>query len=169
MKVLVTLDGSSFSEAILGAVARLAGPAGADVELLAVAEPKAARATPAGTPVPELAGMVAPSGTRLTPPAPAELLPPVVESRAQALARMEAALRGYLAAQAPELPACRVATRVVFDADVAGAIVAHARRSCPDLIAMATHGRTGLMQRLAGGVTERVIRSGVAPVLVLRP
>jgi len=34
---------------------------------------------------------------------------------------------------------------------------------------MATHGRTGISHLLAGSVCESVIRSGVAPVLVLRP
>jgi nucleotide-binding universal stress UspA family protein len=48
-------------------------------------------------------------------------------------------------------------------------IIDRARQEHVDLIAMATHGRTGLMRALAGSVCERVIRSGVAPVVVLRP
>ncbi|HET8648273.1 MAG TPA: universal stress protein, partial [Vicinamibacteria bacterium] len=44
-----------------------------------------------------------------------------------------------------------------------------ARRTHPDLIAMATHGHGGARHLLAGSVCERVIRSGVAPVLVVRP
>lgn len=38
-----------------------------------------------------------------------------------------------------------------------------------DLIAMTTHGRTGLSRVVYGSVADRVIRSGVRPVLVVRP
>ena len=47
MKILVTLDGSHFSEAILGAVARIARPLQAEVELLAVGQPAEVHVTPA--------------------------------------------------------------------------------------------------------------------------
>ena len=51
----------------------------------------------------------------------------------------------------------------------AGEIIEFARRGQFDLIVMATHGRSGLRETLQGSVTAAVIRSGVAPVLVLRP
>ena len=170
MKLLVTLDGSHFSEAILGPVARLAQALGAaaEVELLAVGQPQAAQTTPVQPRVVEMTAMATSSGTPLAVGLPSDQLLPPAESRAQALARLEDSLKDYLAVQAHELPGSRVTTRVVFDDDVAGAIVAHARQTRPDLIAMATHGRTGMQHLLAGGVCERVIRSGVAPVLVLR-
>jgi hypothetical protein len=38
-----------------------------------------------------------------------------------------------------------------------------------DLIVMATHGRTGLVHVLCGDVAESVLRSGVAPVLLVHP
>lgn len=38
-----------------------------------------------------------------------------------------------------------------------------------DLVAMTTHGRTGLMHLLMGSVAEHVLRFGGAPVLMLRP
>jgi nucleotide-binding universal stress UspA family protein len=37
-----------------------------------------------------------------------------------------------------------------------------------DLVVMSTHGRTGLSHLLLGSVAERVIRSTVCPVLVVR-
>jgi nucleotide-binding universal stress UspA family protein len=37
------------------------------------------------------------------------------------------------------------------------------------LIAMATHGRSGAGHLFAGSVCEKVIRSGAAPVVVVRP
>ena len=44
-----------------------------------------------------------------------------------------------------------------------------AMSSQPDLIVMATHGRTGLVHILFGDVAEEVVRSGVAPVLLVHP
>lgn len=38
----------------------------------------------------------------------------------------------------------------------------------PDLVVMATHGRTGLARFTMGSVTDRVVREGIAPVLVTR-
>jgi nucleotide-binding universal stress UspA family protein len=170
MKLLVTLDGSYFSEAVLATVAAIARPLNAEVELLAVGQPQAVHATVAHTPVVELAPVATATGTRMSVPLPNELLEPPAESRAQAIDRVEATLRGYLVHCAREsLPGIDVRTRVEFDDDVAGAIIARARQEHPDLIAMTTHGRSGLSHLLAGSVCERVIRSGVAPVIVIRP
>ena len=43
---------------------------------------------------------------------------------------------------------------------------ADARKS--DLIAMATHGRTGVSRWALGSVTERVLRHATLPMLVMR-
>jgi nucleotide-binding universal stress UspA family protein len=37
-----------------------------------------------------------------------------------------------------------------------------------DLVAMASHGRTGLIRALLGSVTDAVLRGGGKPVLVVR-
>ena len=55
------------------------------------------------------------------------------------------------------------------DKDAPAAIVRIAERVKPDVIVMATHGQSGLFKRFVGGVTEKVIESGVAPVLVVHP
>ncbi len=47
-------------------------------------------------------------------------------------------------------------------------IVAEARRGRADLIAMASHGRSGARDWAFGSVTERVLRTAPAPVLVFR-
>jgi nucleotide-binding universal stress UspA family protein len=51
--------------------------------------------------------------------------------------------------------------------DAGEAITRYAQEHEVDLIAMATHGRTGLREVLHGSVAAAVLRSGVAPVLLV--
>jgi len=51
----------------------------------------------------------------------------------------------------------------------ANEIVAYAKDNKPDVIVIATHGRTGLSHLLFGSVAERVIRTAACPVLSVRP
>ena len=48
-------------------------------------------------------------------------------------------------------------------------IVEYVRRNDIDLVVMSTHGHGGIRRLLTGSVTERVVRSGEAPVLVVPP
>ncbi|OGL58702.1 MAG: hypothetical protein A3J27_15600 [Candidatus Tectomicrobia bacterium RIFCSPLOWO2_12_FULL_69_37] len=48
-------------------------------------------------------------------------------------------------------------------------ILTHARRNGVDLIAMATHGRTGPARWVLGSVAEQVLRKAEVPVLLFRP
>jgi nucleotide-binding universal stress UspA family protein len=50
-----------------------------------------------------------------------------------------------------------------------GALLEFIRRTQPDLVVMATHGRGGLSHLLLGSVTERVVLHAFRPVLCLRP
>lgn len=50
-----------------------------------------------------------------------------------------------------------------------GAILDAARREGATMIAMTTHGRTGLLKWLMGGVADQVVRASDVPVLLLRP
>jgi nucleotide-binding universal stress UspA family protein len=59
-------------------------------------------------------------------------------------------------------------TRVVVGEPVEQ-IVEHARRLEPELVAMATHGRSGLTRFLRGSTAEKVIRHCPRPVLVANP
>lgn len=169
IRILVPLDGSHFGEAILATVAKLSESIDAEVELLAVYRPSDAHATRIHAFAPEMAPVAAGNGSRLNVPLPAEMIGTTAESRTQVLARVEAELRQYLQRCAQELPHARVNIRVDFSDDPGEAIIRRARYDRFDLIAMATHGRTGLGNLLAGSVCEQVIRSGVAPVVVLRP
>lgn len=51
---------------------------------------------------------------------------------------------------------------------VADAIIATAREHHSDLIVMASHGRTGLVQLLLGSETQHVLQHSKLPVLVVR-
>lgn len=56
----------------------------------------------------------------------------------------------------------------VLNGDPATAIVEYIDRSPDSLLAMTTHGRSGLGRWVIGSVTDRVVRHAAAPVLVLR-
>src|SRR5579884_4449202 len=60
-----------------------------------------------------------------------------------------------------------VSTSVASDPDVAEAIVKTAEGY--DMIAMATHGRSGIGHFLLGSVTERVLHTTKLPLMVVRP
>ena len=51
----------------------------------------------------------------------------------------------------------------------ASEIADYAKHHDIDLIAMSTHGRTGLMQWVFGSVTDKILHYGDTPVLVVRP
>jgi nucleotide-binding universal stress UspA family protein len=48
-------------------------------------------------------------------------------------------------------------------------IVDHARDRGFDLIAMSTHGRTGLTQFVLGSVANKVVNTATVPILLYRP
>lgn len=76
-----------------------------------------------------------------------------------------------LGAAATELEAAGVAVRrsVVEHTYTAEGIARQAERSPSGLIALATHGRTGLARLIAGSVALDVVRHATVPVLTLRP
>jgi nucleotide-binding universal stress UspA family protein len=55
-----------------------------------------------------------------------------------------------------------------LEGDPAGRVLDVAEAEGADLIAMATHGRSGVSRWLLGSVTERVLRSSTTPLLVVR-
>lgn len=165
IKLLVTLDGSPFSERVLDVAIPLAMTAKADVYLLRVNPP---------------AQEVVQAGPNLDPRAEAEEaaimghVPPgprvrQVETATQASERMAAEALDYLRPLAARFDGLRTECLVREGDDPAAEIVRCADELGADVIAMATHGRSGLLHLLLGSVAESVVRSGVAPVLLLRP
>ncbi len=94
--------------------------------------------------------------------------------------RARADAESYLKALAERFSvAAPVTTSVILDSDPADALARMTRAGeqvtgAPDtdgydLIAMATHGRTGFARMAVGSVTERVLSATVAPALIIRP
>lgn len=57
---------------------------------------------------------------------------------------------------------------VVFIGDVVGGILQAVDQFKPDLLVMATHGRSGLAHLFLGSVAEAVVRKANCPVLTIR-
>jgi nucleotide-binding universal stress UspA family protein len=56
----------------------------------------------------------------------------------------------------------------VYAGDVAGSILQAVEQFKPDLLVLATHGRTGLAHLVLGSVAEAVVRRSACPVLTIR-
>jgi nucleotide-binding universal stress UspA family protein len=55
----------------------------------------------------------------------------------------------------------------VSEGPAAESILAIAREKAPDVIVMATHGRTGVRRLMLGSVTEKVVRTAMCPLLAV--
>ncbi len=144
-QVLVPLDGSKLSEEALGPGLELAGRLGCEVTLLCVTPTVALREV--------------------------EYLDGVEDGLGQRLAeRLHAEARTYLdhLLDAHERPELALKT-VITGGSPATGILKYAEEQGIDLIAMSTHGRTGLSRWVYGSVTEKVLRGARHSMLVVRP
>lgn len=168
-KILVTLDRSRVSEAVLPQVRKLLDGTDAEVTLLVVAAPpRATRRRRAGSarPTPVGSGPLGPFTDDVLEAAP----PRYAETRDQAVEREEHELIDYLEEVAAALREGGSEVKVVARlGEPEQEIVEFARQGGFDLIAMATHGRSGLSELVQGSVAAAVVKSGVAPVLLVRP
>jgi nucleotide-binding universal stress UspA family protein len=143
--ILVPLDLSSASEAVLEPAIALALLHRAKVELVHVVEPVL--------------------GIPPTPfPFPLPAMTEVDDKNQQEAERSLAALASSLAGKGVE-----VAHRVLVGSTVASAVLEHVDATHPDLVALATHGRSGFRRALVGSVADKIIRGTHQPVLVVRP
>jgi nucleotide-binding universal stress UspA family protein len=145
-RVIVPLDGSELSERILPFVESLAKRLGLEVVLLGVY----------GGPVSSGA-----AGDGLYNTAQIEAF----------VAGVRAETVEYLAAKAEEMKRrgfAKIST-LAKEGLSADEIIAVARETPDTLIAMCTHGRSGVKRWMLGSVTETVVRHSGAPVLVVRP
>ena len=139
-RVMVPLDGSPLAEGILPFILQIAGPLDLEVVLVRVVQP---------IPPQALEG----TGHVVLDDVPARLR----EAR-EYLAPVAADLRGR---------GVRVTTEARHG-DPVKELVAATRDAGADLIAMTTHGRSGVGRLLFGSVAEAVLRQANVPVLMMR-
>jgi nucleotide-binding universal stress UspA family protein len=140
--ILVPLDGSGRAERILAHVGELARRCDSTIVLLRVVEPdlNALRSTGA----------------------PADFYTGLIE-------RLEEEARSYLAGVQGELRAANLQVRAVVErGSVVTTIIEVAAREAADLVAMASHGRSGLPRVFYGSVTAGVLHRVDRPILVVR-
>jgi nucleotide-binding universal stress UspA family protein len=164
-KVLVPLDGSELAEAVLPYVEDLGKRCAAEVILLQVIATPPDRTTAIYQP---------PKGDM-----PMAALPESAEDviiaqhpiyREQEMASLRVEAERSLARTKERLSKAGLKTRVeVLFGRPAERIVEHAMKEKVDLIAMATHGRSGFRRWVFGSVAEKVLRAAALPILLIRP
>ena len=144
-EILVPLDGSTLAEAALAPAAALAGLFEAELVLVQIVPPLTAGSF---LPVTFAAGY---------------------DRDAVALQRKQA--QDYLEGLGEDLRGrgTRVRTTVVVGHNVGEALIDLAHPERIDLIAIATHGRSGVRRLVLGSVADKLIRAAGPPVLVVRP
>ena len=139
-RVLVPLDGSPVAEAIIPFIADIAGPLSMEIVLLEVVTPDFIQV---GAPVP---GVL----------------------QEELTARMTEA-KAYLTRVAADLGKRGIRVKVrVRNGEPVQQILDAARECRASLLAMTTHGRSGLSRLVFGSVTEGVLRLADIPVLAMR-
>ena len=140
--ILVPLDGSKRAEAILGHVEELAQRYRAKVILLRVVDPPSLYTVP---------------GTAY------------VQSHLQDLRQRTKRAESYLAAIQGEFREKGIEAQICVDyVPVVEAIIETAQREDADLIAMASHGRSGLSRVFYGSVAAGVLHRVDRPLLLVR-
>ena len=89
----------------------------------------------------------------------------------KALEQVDKYAREYLKEKAEQIESedgLKLSWKVV-QGDIGRGIIDDADSQANSMIAMSTHGRTGLGRWVQGSVTDKVIRSSGRPVLVIRP
>ncbi|MEP7189642.1 MAG: universal stress protein, partial [Roseiflexaceae bacterium] len=163
-KILIALDGSVWSQQILTPIRRLLTPADHELILLRVAE--------------------LPTGIVGAPPRPISpnwmstmhesrrdieyTLHPIYDSQQELNERDALEMTLLPDQQLLQRDGYRVTSQVRFG-DPAVEIAKLARSANAAIVAMATHGQTGLRHLLLGSVAEQVLRDLTIPVLLIRP
>jgi nucleotide-binding universal stress UspA family protein len=144
--ILLPTDGSELSERAIGIAATLAHGQSAEIILAQVV------GSPWWTATDDTSYEVASSD--------------VYEQVAEA---MEAEARSQLDRLASKLGERGVVTRsFLLKGSAAWELLALEERERPDLVVMASHGRTGLARFALGSIADRLVREGISPVLVVR-
>jgi nucleotide-binding universal stress UspA family protein len=171
MKIMVTLDGSRFAETVVEPAAQLAHETKlAEVYLVRVVDPSDVHSTVVGAPDYEgTLREVGLEGERFTGASGNIGGSRAVETSGQALERMEQEAKEYLEHVGERFDPIRPEAVVLVGEDVDEELARFAKQQNIDIIAMSSHGRTGLSRLIMGSHAQRLMEYGVAPVLVVRP
>ncbi len=152
-KILVPLDGSKRAESALPVAAHIARASGGSIALMRVAL------------IPSDYSRYMGAGSLMAP----YTLDLEVPSAQDAIDREVEVAQSYLKMIAKSDVLADVATETkVFVGSVAQTILSTAQSLGADLIAMCSHGYSGLKRWMMGSVAQKVVRHSTVPVLVLR-
>ena len=153
-KILVPLDGSKVAEVVLPYVQELARRFDSEVTLIQVV-----------VPLSKLVAETMPAGLEPTGAAAAVGL----EAASEALKAEREGAHAYLEGVAGRLKPEKIKVQAEVAEGAAGdTIVEYAHHHGMDLIAMSTHGRSGLRRLVFGSVADHVLRQAGTPVLLIR-
>ncbi len=163
-KVLIPLDGSEFSRHIFSAVSNLIDPQKHTLILLRVVPiPHFMNDT-----TPPIVSPAYPYGWYLaTQPHEGQRTTPTLSELEES---QRSAIKDELLRYQYQMEehGYHVLTAVRFG-EAAREIIDYAKSADVDMVAMATHGRSGLMHLLMGSVAEQVLHRLTVPILLLRP
>ena len=188
MRILIACDGSDIAESAAAVVSSWGAEATGDVHLLSVLDPtdlhgvaRSDHASPLfmGTPTAQGAVIASPGRATVAPEEPnllggdaaaQQAALDQAEDRTQAIDRARSEHFDYLRAVASTyFPGHEVEVNIAFSNDAGEAIAIEAGQINADLIAVGSHGRSGLSHILVGSVAEKLVRDGPVPVLVVGP
>lgn len=154
--VLVPLDGSALAAQVLPYAEMVARSTGATVLLLRVMNPYPAELVREGM------------GVYRETDDPGGAVPSAADWE-DVLSRINSDAQSYLDQMADTIRSDGVTVETaVKDGDPADCILEEADKDAGTLIAMTTHGRTGVGRWLLGSVTDKIVRSGRHPMLITR-
>jgi nucleotide-binding universal stress UspA family protein len=148
MKILIPLDGSKFAEAVLEPAAQLAARSTAEVHLIRVVNPLDVRRTRTQA----LSSRGPGAGTVLGAP------PETIRQSEEWTLR---AAEEYLNQVANSYFPYGAVKKAVVGPNPAEDILSYAQHEQVNLIAIATHGRTGMARSMMGGVAAAFINEGL--------
>ena len=164
--VLIPLDSSPFSRQIVSHIRHVLDPEAYRLILLQVAEPVVGMLGLPPAPFPIIWPL--PLQSYATPREVERASHPIYASQQEH--NTCAAIEAELSIEQAILRDAGYAVSIcVRFGDPAEEIVAFVRDTHIDLVAMATHGRTGLRQLIMGSVAEYVLRHLSIPVMLVRP
>jgi nucleotide-binding universal stress UspA family protein len=147
-KILAPVDGSAYSEAALGYAKSMAKIFDSELHIAQVAE---------------TASLYRSLGYEMYAPAGAQPMSDVVE-------HMVNQAHKYVSGVTSELKAEGFSVQgVVLEGFPGEELISYERRIEPQLVVMATRGRSGFDRFIFGSVAERVLKSGTTPVLMVKP